>query len=46
MATDAEKGENKDQNYNIQFADEYVLSEVEKSFILACERGDISSVKV
>nr|CAB02410.1 Trp protein [Calliphora vicina] len=46
MATDPEKGKNEEENYNIQFADEYVLTETEKTFILACERGDIASVKV
>ncbi|KAM7359756.1 transient receptor potential protein-like isoform 2-T2 [Cochliomyia hominivorax] len=45
MASDAEKGKNEEENYNIQFGDEYILSEIEKSFILACERGDISGVK-
>ncbi|KNC32158.1 Transient receptor potential protein [Lucilia cuprina] len=45
MASDPEKGKNEEENYNIQFADEYVLSDVEKSFLLACERGDIAGVK-
>lgn len=46
MADDAEKGKKEDENYNIQFADEYVLTDIEKSFILACERGDISGAKL
>ncbi|TMW53463.1 hypothetical protein DOY81_001461 [Sarcophaga bullata] len=46
MADDAEKGKKDEENYNIQFADEYVLTDIEKSFILACERGDISGAKL
>ncbi|XP_075147986.1 transient receptor potential [Haematobia irritans] len=42
MADDAEKG---DPQYDIQFAEEYILTEIEKSFILAAERGDLQGVK-
>uniref|UniRef100_A0A1I8NT53 Transient receptor ion channel domain-containing protein n=1 Tax=Stomoxys calcitrans TaxID=35570 RepID=A0A1I8NT53_STOCA len=42
MAQDAEKGE---PQYDIQFAEEYILTDIEKSFILAAERGDLQGVK-
>ncbi|XP_073815658.1 transient receptor potential isoform X2 [Musca autumnalis] len=44
MATDPEKGE-KEENYNIQFSEEYILTDIEKSFILAAERGDLAGVR-
>ncbi|XP_059218471.1 transient receptor potential protein [Stomoxys calcitrans] len=42
MSDDAEKGE---PQYDIQYAEEYMLTEIEKSFILAAERGDLQGVK-
>lgn len=44
MATDIEKAP--DDNYNIQFDDDYALTDLEKKFLLACERGDISGAKL
>lgn len=44
MATDAEKGE-KEEQYDIQYSEEYMLTDVEKSFILAAERGDLAGVR-
>lgn len=41
---DPEKGYGQ-ADYDVIMAEEYVLSEVEKNFILAGERGDISGVK-
>ncbi|XP_037884366.1 transient receptor potential protein isoform X1 [Glossina fuscipes] len=40
---DPEKGEQ--PQYNIGSTEEYILTEVEKHFILAAERGDIAGVK-
>lgn len=45
MVTDLEKGGPDDDTYDIQFGDEYVLTNTEKTFLLACERGDISGAK-
>lgn len=43
---DAEKGKDDDKKeFNLLYADEYILTEIEKKFILACEHGDVSTVK-
>uniref|UniRef100_A0A1A9VFI0 Transient receptor ion channel domain-containing protein n=1 Tax=Glossina austeni TaxID=7395 RepID=A0A1A9VFI0_GLOAU len=42
---DPEKGEQQQQQYNIGSTEEYILTDVEKHFILAAERGDIAGVK-
>lgn len=44
MPDDPEKGE-QEEHYDIQYAEEYILTDVEKAFILAGERGDIAGVK-
>ncbi|KAM7361813.1 transient receptor potential protein-like isoform 1-T4 [Cochliomyia hominivorax] len=44
-STDPEKGNTDEENYNINFGDETVLTEEEKKFILACEHGDIAGAK-
>jgi len=43
--TDAEKAAGSRLDYDLMMAEEYILSEVEKNFILACERGDLPGVK-
>ncbi|EDV90830.1 GH14354 [Drosophila grimshawi] len=45
METDAEKAAGSRLDYDLMMAEEYVLSDVEKNFILACERGDLAGVK-
>jgi len=45
METDAEKAAGSRLDYDLMMAEEYVLSDVEKNFILACERGDLPGVK-
>ncbi|XP_017131327.1 transient receptor potential protein [Drosophila elegans] len=43
--SDAEKALGSRLDYDLMMAEEYVLSDVEKNFILACERGDLPGVK-
>ncbi|XP_030564163.1 transient receptor potential protein [Drosophila novamexicana] len=43
--TDAEKAAGSRLDYDLMMAEEYILSDVEKNFILACERGDLPGVK-
>lgn len=45
--TEAGKGDGDRQSkeFNLLYADEYVLTDIEKKFILACEHGDVSTVK-
>ncbi|TDG52296.1 hypothetical protein AWZ03_001126 [Drosophila navojoa] len=45
METDAEKAAGSRLDYDLMMAEEYILSDVEKNFILACERGDLPGVK-
>ncbi|XP_030371662.1 transient receptor potential protein [Scaptodrosophila lebanonensis] len=46
METDAEKAAGSRLDYDLMMAEEYILSDVEKNFILACERGDLPGVKI
>ncbi|XP_037708978.1 transient receptor potential protein [Drosophila subpulchrella] len=43
--SDAEKALGSRLDYDLMMAEEYILSDVEKNFILACERGDLPGVK-
>ncbi|EDW84353.1 uncharacterized protein Dwil_GK14093 [Drosophila willistoni] len=43
--TDAEKAAGSRLDYDLMMAEEYILSDVEKNFILSCERGDLQGVK-
>ncbi|KAH8406755.1 hypothetical protein KR222_009210, partial [Zaprionus bogoriensis] len=43
--TDAEKAAGSRLDYDLMMAEEYILSDVEKNFILSCERGDLPGVK-
>ncbi|XP_034114670.1 transient receptor potential protein [Drosophila albomicans] len=43
--TDAEKAIGSRLDYDLMMAEEYMLSDVEKNFILSCERGDLPGVK-
>ncbi|KAH8312850.1 hypothetical protein KR044_013213, partial [Drosophila immigrans] len=43
--TDAEKALGSRLDYDLMMAEEYMLSDVEKNFILSCERGDLPGVK-
>lgn len=46
--SDAERGdegEKATKEFNLLYADEYILTDIEKKFILACEHGDVSTVK-
>lgn len=43
--SDAEKAAGSRLDYDLMMAEEYILSDVEKNFILSCERGDIPGVK-
>ncbi|BFF92274.1 transient receptor potential protein [Drosophila madeirensis] len=43
--SDAEKAAGSRLDYDLMMAEEYVLSDVEKNFILSCERGDLPGVK-
>lgn len=43
--SDAEKAAGSRLDYDLMMAEEYMLSDVEKNFILACERGDLPGVK-
>ncbi|XP_017849175.1 transient receptor potential protein [Drosophila busckii] len=43
--SDAEKAAGSRLDYDLMMAEEYILSDVEKNFILACERGDLPGVK-
>lgn len=43
--SDAEKALGSRLDYDLMMAEEYILSDVEKNFILSCERGDLPGVK-
>ncbi|SPP80905.1 blast:Transient receptor potential protein [Drosophila guanche] len=43
--SDAEKAAGSRLDYDLMMAEEYILSDVEKNFILSCERGDLPGVK-
>ncbi|XP_068154233.1 transient receptor potential protein [Drosophila tropicalis] len=45
VETDAEKAAGSRLDYDLMMAEEYILSDVEKNFILSCERGDLQGVK-
>lgn len=38
-------GEKATREFNLLYADEYILTDIEKKFILSCEHGDVSTVK-
>ncbi|XP_017145038.1 transient receptor potential protein [Drosophila miranda] len=45
VESDAEKAAGSRLDYDLMMAEEYILSDVEKNFILSCERGDLPGVK-
>lgn len=43
--TGKSEGDKAAKEFNLLYADEYILTDIEKRFILSCEHGDISTVK-